>query len=355
MIVIHLSNEDSFKDGGIYFYIRNLLYYQKQIGINSFWITCRNNNVKVKKSEILKSISNLKPDIIHIHGIWALPTFMINDLLKITKNIIVAPHGMLHKNALKQSKIKKKLALLFYEKKNIEKTSFIHVLNKSEGKDVKKIFKKKTFRIISTGISIPTSSKAIYSHSWLDKIKKQDKILLFLGRLENQKGIRELLEIWIESREEAKKYGWWLLVVGFGSYSDKVNESSLNPSNRIIFNGKAFGKEKESIFRISDAYILPSKWEGLPITVLEALSNKLVCLLTKECNLEKLKKLKSSIEINIDKKKMKKTIIKLFKLTNSELKKRSTIGHKYVKNEHDWLNIAKQSEAYYRDLLSKEN
>ena len=100
----------------------------------------REKNLKIKKSKILNSIKNINPDVIHIHGLWTIQTRLIPDLLKITQNIIVAPHGMLSKNALLKSNIKKKLALFFYEKRNLEKLFAFHALDKKEQKNIKEIF-----------------------------------------------------------------------------------------------------------------------------------------------------------------------------------------------------------------------
>ena len=93
-----------------------------------------------------------------------------------------------------------------------------------------------------------------------------------------------------------KKAGWVLVISGFGSLSKYVSNISKNRKNNIIFIGESSGNKKEHILNISKAFILPSKGEGLPITVLEALSYKNICLLTDECNLNKLFKKKSQLK-----------------------------------------------------------
>ena len=134
--------------------------------------------------------------------------------------------------------------------------------------------------------------------------------------MEPEKGLKELIEAWNQISEEAKNNGWWLLIVGYGTMAHYVKNKAIN-KKRIIFHGKSFDEEKKFILQISKAFILPSISEGIPISVLEALSYKLLCLLTKECNLEKLNKLGSSIEIKKDISNIKLSLKKLFKL-NSE-------------------------------------
>ena len=137
MIILHLSYLNSNKDGGIYFYIKNLIEFQKKLNVESHWITTKKDNVNRPTSEIVNEIKKISPDIIHIHGLWRKPTRLINKLLKISNNIIVSPHGMLNKFSFNKSSYKKKLALIFYERKNLKQIKYFHSLNNYETKNIK--------------------------------------------------------------------------------------------------------------------------------------------------------------------------------------------------------------------------
>ena len=354
MNIVHLSLHNTIKDGGIYSYIKNFQDSQKLIGLNSYWITCRKNNLKLKKSEILRLIKNLNPDVIHIHGLWTIQTRLIPNLLKITKNIIIAPHGMLHQNALKNSQLKKKLALFFYERRNIEKLSFFHVLDKKEEIHIKNTFPNIKSFLIPTGITIPPQKEYNLQPSWLKKIQKNEKIILFLGRLEDQKSILELLNVWIDLKKETKNNKYWLFIAGFGTYSKIVEKLSLDLSNRIIYNGLTIGEEKEFILHLSDGFVLPSKYEGVPVSILEAVSHNCVCLISKECRYEKLRKMNSALEVHLEPKKMKQDLIRFMKFTDKEIKERTSIGMDYIRIEHNWGEIAKASAEYYKSILKEE-
>ena len=140
------------------------------------------------------------------------------------------------------------------------------------------------------------------------------------------------------------------MIVGYGSMTDYV-KSKVISDKRIIFHGKSIGEEKEFIFRISKAFILPSLSEGIPIAVLEALSNKLLCLLTKECNFNKLDKLGSSIEIKKDTDNIKHSLKRLFKLKEKEFIQRTQIGLNYINEIHNWEKIAKETYSKYRSII----
>ena len=119
-------------------------------------------------------------------------------------------------------------------------------------------------------------------------------------------------------------------------------KSKVNSNSRIIFHGQSFGEEKEFIFKKSKAFILPSISEGIPIALLEAISNELLCFLTKECNCNKLFTLGSSIKIKKDTKNIRNSLKRLFKMNKKEFIQRTKIGMKYIKEDHNWDKIAKK-------------
>ena len=118
--ILHISYADDSSGGGVYFYLKDFLKIQKKAGIDCYWITVKQNNLELKKKELLEKIIKINPNIIHIHGIWNLSTRKIPKLKKITKFIIVSPHGMLNKESLRKSYLGNKDFL-----KNLKK-SFIY-------------------------------------------------------------------------------------------------------------------------------------------------------------------------------------------------------------------------------------
>lgn len=99
-----------------------------------------------------------------------------------------------------------------------------------------------------------------------------DKIVGTIARIHKQKGHIYLLQAAkevIEKIPEAK-----FLIVGDGPLKKNMEKLSkdLKIAKNVIFLG--FCKDIPSIMSILDILVLPSLWEGLPITILEAMAMK---------------------------------------------------------------------------------
>lgn len=355
MKILHFSYTDDPKGAGVYFYIKELIRIQKTNNIDCYWITVINNKLVSNKKELLKKISDINPNIIHIHGIWTVCTRIMLDLKKISKNIIVSPHGMLNQRSINKSYIKKKIYFFLFEKRQLNQIKYFHALNNAEYDEIRFLFPDKPIKIINTGFQI-YSKKKLNIKKELRNLCQRKKILLFLGRLDKIKGLLHLINSWKKLNKEVIKNDWWLFIAGFGPLSETIIKNSKKENSRIIFVGPIFDEEKDFLLHKSKAFILPSFNEGLPISILEALSFKNTCLITKNCNMDLLLEEDISVEIkfrnNIPL--TSKAIEILFKLSEKELKKKEELGMEYLKKNHNWESIISENISFYKRVNSEE-
>lgn len=108
-------------------------------------------------------------------------------------------------------------------------------------------------------------------------IKPGERVVLFSGRLNAEKGIRELLLAWKQLNKPNVK----LLIVGsyyFASGMKSAYEKELkvlteSMKNQIIFSGYVDYNEIPKFLRIADVVVVPSVWdEPGSLSVIEALS-----------------------------------------------------------------------------------
>ena len=344
--VVHISYKKTKKDGGIYSYILNLQKNLLKSNVKSFWITTNQKN-----NQLFDSIKALNPDIIHIHGLWRKPTRIIQNLSKISQNIIVSPHGMFNKELFNQSKFKKQISMFLFEKRNLKIIKYFHSLNEYESKCINYFFPSKPSEIVSTGIKIPIKNeyRNLLNRDF-ENLFNNKKIVLYLGRLVSRKGIKELIEAWLNLNKDSSNNEWLLVLAGFGPLAKLLKEINEDKSNRISFIGEVYGQEKEYLLDNSTAFILPSNGEGTPISALEALAYKTVCLLTDKCNLENLSAKNISYRIEKNPQSIENNLKLLFKLTDEEINYKKEMGIDYIEKEHNWKLTTQKMISLYEKV-----
>ena len=91
--------------------------------------------------------------------------------------------------------------------------------------------------------------------------------LVFLGNIFEQKGIFDLL------RAMEGLSGVVLHIGGKGDTARMQQEiRNFGLENSVVYHGFVSGEEKEKLFQTGDVYVLPSYSEGLPVSILEAMS-----------------------------------------------------------------------------------
>lgn len=99
------------------------------------------------------------------------------------------------------------------------------------------------------------------------------RVLMTLGRLESEeryKGFDEVLEALPDLSERFPNIKY--LIVGDGPDKARleVKATLLGVADRVIFTGRIEESEKVDIYRLADAYVMPSSGEGFGIVLIEA-------------------------------------------------------------------------------------
>ncbi len=99
-------------------------------------------------------------------------------------------------------------------------------------------------------------------------VEGETKVILYAGRLVKEKGA----DILLEAAGLMDIPNWRLLIAGNGS--EKINLvslcSALNMDEKVHFLGTR--SDIPELMAASDLVVLPSRWEGLPLTLLEAMA-----------------------------------------------------------------------------------
>lgn len=118
-------------------------------------------------------------------------------------------------------------------------------------------------------------SNSIHCREFLEREREEGKLrLIYTGRLSDGKNLQPVIEA--VKRTELVSRFW---VIGDGEERERL-EACADGDSRIIFTGAVRPEEVERYLKEADVMIMNSKYEGIPMTILEALSNSLPVIST---------------------------------------------------------------------------
>ncbi len=181
---------------------------------------------------------------------------------------------------------------------------------------------------------------------------KKDGYILFLGRLVPEKGIHYLIDAYNRIDTDKK------LVIAGGSshtseYETELKEAAKTNKN-IIFTGFVEGKELEELYSNAYIYCLPSDLEGMPISLLEAMSYGNCCLTSNICECTEV--CESNAEY-FEKGNIDSLAQKLSTLCNDPetVKRHKKNSSSFILNKYNWDKITKETlDLYYNQKSEKQ-
>lgn len=282
---------------------------------------------------LVSKISNIASnyDLIIIHGLWqyhSLATFLA--IRKLKRKYFILTHGMLDpwfqkKYPLKH--LKKKLYWNLVESRIIKGSEAVFFTSKKEELVSRAWFKNLEAKkeIINYGIAKPPQKKEklkkIFSKRF--PILNDKKIILFLSRVDNKKGIDLLIEAFGEIHENHPKL--FLVIAGPYSQNNKLVFrlkkiiKKYNIENKVIFTGMLEGDMKWGAYYSSAFYCLPSHSENFGIVVAEALGCGGLIGISNKVNIyEEIEKAKAGLIFNDTKDGTVKVLKEWLKLNKEE-------------------------------------
>lgn len=288
-------------------------------------------------------------DILHVHGIWMYPSVVAFRWSRGTRPYLISPHGLLKPRALHNSRWKKRIAALLYENQHLRQAACLHALNAAEAEALRGYGLTNPICVIPNGTTQPDDTA-------LQRLQR-DRSILYLGRFHSLKGLLTMLEAWREVREDVAATGWRLTLGGWDQNRHRaelerfVGQHQLSSS--VVFLGPQFDADKERCLAGASAFILPSRSEGLPVSVLEAWSWQLPVLMTHECNLPDGVEAGAAIIMEPEVSSIARALRRLFSLTDSERDAMGRSGQLLVRARYQWQQIGKSMTEVYDWVLDK--
>lgn len=206
-------------------------------------------------------------DIVHAH--WLIPQGIVQSFFK--KPYIVTGHGgdvtSLNKGIVKQLK-----------RRCLKRATYVTVVSNHLKEFAEKMEPSVCPDVISMGVDVSKFGKQYYVSDFWGQGNK--KVILFVGRLAEKKGVTYLIEA-------MKEVDALLVIVGDGPLKLKLQEQAEVLGEKVKFLGAKSHDDLKTIYASADIFVAPSitakdgDQEGLPTAIMEAMASGLPVIASK--------------------------------------------------------------------------
>jgi glycosyltransferase involved in cell wall biosynthesis len=209
-------------------------------------------------------------EIAHLHSVFTPPNALLARKLRVP--YVVSPHGGYAPDSLARSAIRKAVYIRLVERRLVRGAALRVALTDVEAGDLRAFGGDEPIAIIPNGV--PPAPRHVDPNAFrrefgLDAVRR---LLLFVGRLDIvHKGLDVLI------RAVAAAPEWHAVLVGsdFRGGGDQLRRlaGTLGVEARLTVTGPLYGQTLHEAFAAADCFALLSRWEGLPLSLLEALAH----------------------------------------------------------------------------------
>ncbi len=278
-----------------------------------------------------------KYDCIHYHAEGSCAMIWIPHFFR--KRTVVTIHGLDWQRAKWGGFATKYIK--FGERCAVKYADEIIVLSKNVQKYFKDTYNRET-HFIENGVNKPTkrNTNIIKNKYGLEK----DGYILYLARIVPEKRVDLLIEAFGKIKTNKK-----LVIAGGASHTNeflKKIEKMAQNDQRIVMTGFVQGEELEELYSNAYLYCLPSDIEGMPISLLEAMSYGRNCLVS---DIEENVQVCGEYGVTFEKANLNDFVKKLNYCLNDENRINEEAISDYILKKYNWDDVVKKTEKLYNE------
>ena len=211
-----------------------------------------------------KAIHALRPDLVHLHGLWMHPgRSVLKWDIATGQPYLVSPHGMLSNIALSYGRLKKKAVSWWFQDDVFRHAAGFHATSAGEQAEIARYGLACRACVVPNGIAEPGLPV---------RPAARPRTILSLGRIHRVKGLAHLILAWKLLEDDFPE--WSVLIAGPDEGGEVARLSALigeTGVRRLAITGPVLGAEKMSLMAGAGMFVLPSLSENFAMTVAESL------------------------------------------------------------------------------------
>lgn len=283
-------------------------------------------------------------DIFHIQGLWLYPAYITARMARCKKKpYIITLRGMLYPQALEESKVIKKLALSFYQRRQLQQAACVQVTCDDELRYYRELGFTNPVALIPNPVEIESAIP--------QPIDDEIKCFGYLGRIHPRKHIERLIDCWQRLGEPGE-----LVIMGDGERNyvnylkDKVRVAQLKC---IRFTGWMAGIEKKTLLSSISCLVVPSDFENFGRIIPEALVQEIPVIASTGTPWKELNLYQCGWWVNNDFDTLTETIQEVSMLDKRTLKEMGARGRRLVLDKYSVDAVSGQMELCYKWLMGE--
>ena len=285
-----------------------------------------------------------RSQLLHSHGLW-LWTNIDAHLTAARMHVphVLSPRGMLEPYALQRRPTLKRLLWKLLQGGAAQAARCIHVTADSERASVRSMGLTNPIAVVPNGVAIPTL------HA---REPRPQRRLLFLGRVEQIKGVDLLLRAWTKLAPDFPD--WTLDLVGpaqsrFADEMRHLTQQLRTP--RVHFRGAAFDDARDRHLASADLFVLPTRSENFGMAVAEALAAGLPVVCTRGAPWHGLEQHRCGFWVETAEAPIEAALRRAMSLDLASLAAMGQRGRQWMRDEFSWESQARKMTATYEWLL----
>lgn len=290
-------------------------------------------------------------DVVHFHGVYSPVHFVLARACALRGiPYVVSPHGNLMREARRHRGLKKAMAIRTYVSKMIAEAQALHVLSPTEAQDVQEVSACGRVWIIPNGINIRSVP------SGFRFVTRDRFVITFLGRLDvHHKGLDLFLDAVGLIADTLRQTAAQVRLVGPYQRASDMNQierqcKRLAIEDVVTVAGPRYGPEKWAELSRASLFIHTSRYEGMPIAVLEAMAIGLPCIVTPGTNMGEIGSEGAGWLVDPRPARIAELLEHVVSLPRQELDAIGARAQELVASRFSWDRVMREYECFYRSL-----